>query len=206
MTRTILFQGDSVTDVDRGDASTNFLGKGYPAIAAKQLAREGSCDVFLNRAMAGDRAVDLLRRWQEDCLDIRPDILSLLLGVNDAWWKDDGVRMGTPVEKFEKQYDSLLSQVIEQKNDTIIIIMEPFLLPFPDDRMAWRATLDPIVHAIRRLAKKYRAKYVPLDGLFAAAAIERGYEAVCADGVHPTPFGQELIAKEWLRAFRELNE
>ena len=161
MARTILFQGDSITDVDRKDEATGFLGNGYPAIISKQLIQEGSHDILVNRAVAGDRVIDLLNRWEEDCLAIHPDILSLLVGANDAWWKDDGIHVGTPVDKFEKQYDQLLSQVVAHKNDTIIIIMEPFLLPFPEDRISWRATLDPIIHAIRRLAKKYHAKYVP---------------------------------------------
>jgi len=79
-----------------------------------------------------------------------------------------------------------------------IVVMEPFLLPCPPDRLAWREDLDPKIDAARRLAREFADVYVPLDGLFAAAALSTGPEYWAGDGVHPSIAGAQLMAQTWL--------
>jgi lysophospholipase L1-like esterase len=199
MKRTILFQGDSITDCFREEESTGFLGKGYVRMVADVLAQRGEDVTILNRGVGGHRTKDLLARWTEDCIDLQPDIFSLMIGINDCWGKyayGDEV----PIDVFEANLDKLLIRVgLETRAD--IILMEPFVLPIPEDRIEWRVTLDPMIHATRRQAKKHGAKLIPLDGIFAAAAMEVGYEALVFDGVHPIEKGHELIRDAWLAVY-----
>lgn len=202
MKKTLLFQGDSVTDAWRTEGhpysgQPGFLGCGYPTLLADRLS--GNDEVVINRGVSGNRVRDLQERWKHDCLDLHPDVLTVLIGINDTWRKYDGDDE-TPIALFESQYDDILFQA----NSTgvgSLILMEPFLLPMPEERAAWRVTLDPMIHVVRRLANKYGARLVPLDGVFAKAGIERGYDTVTEDGIHPTLAGHRLIADEWLRTY-----
>jgi lysophospholipase L1-like esterase len=199
MKRTIVFQGDSITDCFSEEESTGCVGKGYVRMAADVLNQRGDEAVVLNRGVGGHRTKDLLARWTEDCIDLQPDILSLLIGINDCWGKyayGDEV----PIDVFESNLDELLTRTREETN-AAIILMEPFVLPIPEDRVAWRVTLDPMIHATRRQAKKHGTKLIPLDGLFAAAAMDVGYEALVFDGVHPIEKGHELIRDAWLAVY-----
>ena len=196
----ILFQGDSITDAGRGRQDDNQLGGGYPnAIAAWLSARCPARNLtFLNRGISGNRVYDLEERWTQDCIALQPDWLSILIGINDTWRRYDR-NIPSPAEEFEACYRRLLDRV---KNETKarLILLEPFVLPTPPDRIAWREDLDPRIAAVRRVACDYGAILVPLDGLFAPAAAQRGPAFWAGDGVHPTPAGHALIAQAWIRA------
>ncbi|MDL2232037.1 SGNH/GDSL hydrolase family protein [Ruminococcaceae bacterium OttesenSCG-928-L11] len=202
MGKTILFQGDSITDTGRREASTDFLGKGYVHKIADILAARDASVQVINRGISGNRVVDLVARWQEDCIDLNPDVLTILIGINDCWRKYDS-NDPTPVEAFEANYDAILTQV-RAKTKATIFLMEPYVLPVPADRLQWRETLDPQIQAVRRLAKKHRTHLIPLDAIFAIAAIDCDYTDLTVDGVHPTDAGHELICREWLRAYDAL--
>lgn len=202
MEKTILFQGDSVTDAGRTSDNSE-LGGGYPLLVSNMLKEGGSASVVLNRAISGNRTIDLVNRWDRDTIDLRPDVLSVLIGVNDCWRKFDQ-NDETPIEKIRENYDNILSRTVKALPDIRIIILEPFLLPIPEDRVGWRSTLDPIIQVSREMALKYRAKYIPLDGMLNAVGIESDYEKYCPDGVHPTPLGHQLIAQEWIKAYQRL--
>ncbi len=197
---TILFQGDSITDAWRSREDDSMLGSGYAnMIAAWLTAQYPQANLrFLNRGISGNRVVDLQGRWQEDCIDLQPDVVSILIGVNDVWRRYDS-NDPTSCEKYEAGYRDLLTQV-RDKLDAQLIILEPFLLPVPEDRLAWREDLDPKIQAARRIAVEFNATYVPLDGLFAAAATKLPAEKWAADGVHPTQAGHALISQAWLDA------
>ena len=198
---TVLFQGDSITDADRARFYPDDLGRGYALMAAGWFAaREPERGAhFLNRGIAGDRVVDLLARWDDDCLALRPDLLSILVGINETWRAFD-VGDPTPVDAFERSYHELLSRTREALPATRLMLMEPFSLPVAPDREAWRADLDPKIQAVRRLAREFGALLIPLDGIFAQATARREATFWAEDGVHPTPAGHALIAQAWLRA------
>lgn len=202
---TILFQGDSITDCGRCREGGDALGKGYPFLVASWLSAmcPGAGLQFVNRGISGNRVKDLQARWQEDCLDLQPQWVSILIGVNDVWRRYDRDDP-TTVDAFAEGYHDLLTQV-RDKLGAQIILLEPFLLPTPEDRLAWREDLDPKINAVRALAREFGALYVPLDGIFASqcSRVEPAYWA--GDGVHPSRAGHGLIASHWLSAVEALS-
>ncbi|HEY3378450.1 MAG TPA: SGNH/GDSL hydrolase family protein [Armatimonadota bacterium] len=194
----ILFQGDSITDAGRSREDDTQLGSGYPALIAAWLAAQCPARrlTVLNRGISGDRIYDLEARWQEDCLSLCPDVLSILIGINDTWRNFDS-NTPSPVSEFEACYRRLLDQARAQTGATLVLL-EPFVLPTSPDRVTWRSDLDGRIAAVRRVARDYRAIYIPLDGLFAAASAQRDLTVWAADGVHPTPAGHALIAQAWI--------
>lgn len=191
-----LFQGDSITDCGRNYNDINSLGDGYPRMVAGMLgAAYPELNIrFINKGISGNRTCDLVKRWKEDCIDLQPDWVSILIGINDTWRRYDA-NDPTPVYEFERNYRTILDMT--RKNTRAnIILLEPFVLPHPEDRRAWREDLDPKIQVVRKLAAEFDALYVPLDGLFAAAAAACGgnYAYWAADGVHPTAAGHGLIA------------
>lgn len=196
----VLFQGDSITDAGRNKQDPASLGSGYPMlIDAWFSAMYPSKNVrFINRGISGNRAKDLKARWDTDCIDLRPDWVSILIGINDTWRRYDS-NNPTTAEAYESDYRYILERT-KEKLDARIILLEPFVLPVPDDRNTWREDLDPKIAAVRKLAREFDAMFVPLDGLFAAASAVREPAFWAQDGVHPTSRGHALIAQAWLHA------
>jgi len=197
---TVLFQGDSITDAGRDRKNPQSLGQGYAMMAASwfsALYPERNVR-FYNRGISGNRAKDLLGRWDEDCLALKPDWVSILIGINDTWRRYDS-NDPTEVESYAQSVRTILTRTVETLGSRLILC-EPFVLPSPPDRAKWREDLDPKIHAVRDLAREFEAIFVPLDGIFAAAASRREPAFWAADGVHPTPAGHALMAQAWLAA------
>jgi lysophospholipase L1-like esterase len=195
-----LFQGDSITDTHR-DRVADSLGTGYVYIAASlfsALYPERQVR-FINRGISGDQIADLEARWEEDCLNIEPDVLSILIGINDTWRRYSR-NLHTTTASYLQSYQNLLERLREDSSATKLILLEPFLIPALPEQKAWREDLDPKIQAVRDLAREYGAVYVPLDGLFAAACTRQKPEFWAPDGVHPSPAGHALIARAWLEA------
>jgi lysophospholipase L1-like esterase len=197
---TVLFIGDSITDAGRDRANPDDLGHGYALIAAALFSarnpRTGA--TFVNRGIGGDRVRDLRKRWQTDCLALEPDVVSVMIGINDTWrWYDSGEATGA--EEYESDYRELLDSARERTGARFVLI-EPFLLPVTDDQHGWRVDLDPRIAATRRLAAEFDAALVPADGEFARAAADSHPRVWTTDGVHLTTAGDALLAEAWLRA------
>ena len=198
---TILFIGDSITDVGRDRQDSKDLGKGYTLLIAAYLLEhfpELNLSI-LNRGMSGDKVTDLANRWQEDCLQIQPTILSILIGINDVWHNMDKEKLSTQesVDKFEFYYRILL-ETASEKTKAKIILIEPFVLKDMDEQDSWQVELNPRIEIIRKLAEEYKADYVELDDRFKEFGKKWGNDYVTEDGVHPTLAGHTLIAKSWL--------
>lgn len=196
----VLFQGDSVTDCGRSRDNDGLLGGGYAGqIAARFTAAYPEKGArFINRGISGNRAKDLVARWQQDCIDLKPDWVSILIGINDTWRRYDRDDP-TSVEDYAAHCRTLF-RLTRESSSARLIVLEPFVLPYPADRKAWRVDLDPKIQALRDLALEYKALYVPLDGLMAAAACRACPALWAADGVHPTQAGHALITRHWLAA------
>lgn len=195
----ILFQGDSITDAGRDYSDYGSLGHGYPLLIAGRLGHrypEKNLTV-LNRGISGNRAVDLQERWNEDCLALKPTVVSIYIGINDTWRRYDNGSVTTS-QQFESSYRDLLERTTKSL-DARLVLVEPFVLPHPEDRKGWREDLDPKIQVVRQLAREFGALLVPLDGLFAAACSKAEPSYWAGDGVHPSPAGHELIADAWLR-------
>jgi lysophospholipase L1-like esterase len=198
----VLFQGDSITDAGWNRQDPASLGGGYAMMAASwfsALYPEKNV-VFLNRGISGNRARDLEARWQADCLDLKPTWVSIMIGINDTWRRYDS-NDPTSTEAYEKSYRAILTLTRNRLKANLILI-EPFLLPVPEDRKPWRVDLDPRLHVVRTLAREFGAVLVPLDGIFAEAAARREPAFWAPDGVHPSPAGHALIAQSWLKAVK----
>lgn len=199
----ILFQGDSITDnFNRGDMYD--MGAGYPKYASELLRgrfpeREFT---FINRGINGDRTWDLLERWQTDCIDLQPDLLSILIGVNDTRQAFDG-NNPTTAEQYEANYRCLLEDV-RAHTKAKILMMEPYLLHDTPDKDRLRADLDAKIDAARRVARDFADAYIPLDGLFAAACVRHQPIYWSPDGIHPNENGAAFIGRYYADAAAEL--
>ena len=124
------------------------------------------------------------------------------VGINDTWRAFDS-NDPTATEDYESAYRTILTQTVNQLGSHLVLI-EPFVLPFPEDRKAWREDLDPRIQVVRSLADEFDAILVPMDGIMNAAAEKRDPDFWAPDGVHPTPAGHALIAQSWLRAVKAI--
>lgn len=198
----ILFQGDSVTDCGRNKQDLSDLGTGYPLIVSSILSSlyASSDFTFINKGISGNRACDLAARWTQDCIELKPTIVSILIGINDTWRKFDS-NDPTSADAFEMHYDTILTRTANEINAKLILL-EPFVLPVRDEQSLWREDLDPKIHIVRKLSRKYNALYIPTDGIFASAYMKKSPEFWAPDGVHPSYAGHGLIAEAWLNAIK----
>ena len=202
---TILFQGDSITDAGRdrkNEGSANnasMLGRGYPSpIAGGLLADHASLGLKIyNRGISGNKVPDLDARWQADCLDLKPSILSILIGVNDIWHKLNGKYDGTP-EVYRDGFTALLKRTKDALPDITLVICEPFVMRCGAVTDAWFPEFETRRAYAEEVAKAAGAIWVPFQQKFneaIAAGTEPNYWA--GDGVHPTHAGHALMAKVW---------
>lgn len=192
---TVVFAGDSITDATRTEGGPA-LGAGYAlfAVAAHSARRPASGIRWVNAGVSGDRVVDLEARWEQDVLAAAPDVLSVLIGINDVWRRYDS-DTPTSAEQYREGYRRLLASAIDSGVRELILI-EPFLLPVADQRR-WREDLDPKIQAVRELAREFDAHLLAADGAFAQLAVRTGPEAWAGDGVHPTLAGHRVLAEWW---------
>lgn len=196
----VLLTGDSVTDWGRDRSDPTSLGHGYAGIVAA-LAGARRPDLaleFLNRGVGGDTSAMLRARWEADALALEPQVVSVLIGINDTWRRYDA-GVPTSTAEYEDNLGAMLSSAADRLGARLVLL-EPFLVAVTPEQHAWREDLDPRIAVVRRLAAEHRAVLVPADGLFAAAALRTSPAAWAYDGVHPTPAGFGLLAEAWLDA------
>ncbi len=199
---TVVFIGDSITDAGRERADPGSLGDGYAAMAAAGFtaAHPGAAVGFSNRGISGNRAVDLRGRWNRDCLDLKPDLVSLLIGINEVtrrFDRDDP----TPNPVFEAHCRDLLEQTLG--HGAQLIMLEPFLLPVDEAQLSWRAEFEDKLEVVRALAREFAVTLIPAHDLMTKEAAAVGAPAAMAgDGIHPTPAGHAVLATAWLAAVR----
>ncbi len=206
----IVFQGDSITDAGRSREeqaanAPHSLGRGYAGLAAARLLGEhpeNDLEIY-NRGISGHKVFQLADRWQEDTIDLRPDILSILIGVNDFWHTLSGDYDGT-VDVYERDYRALLDRTRDALPDVQLIIGEPFAVAGGtaiDD--AWDR-FDAYRSAAKSVARDYDAAWVPFQQVF-DEALEQAPAAYWApDGVHPSLAGSYLMARSWLEVLEVL--
>ncbi len=214
---TILFQGDSLTDACRekdltGNDPNRFLGVGYVNHLAQVLMSENPDIRVLNHGVNGNRIMDLYSRWIEDTLNVDFQVLSILCGVNDVGF---ALRMnkGADAEKFVFIYDRMLYEVKKKKPGAALVLCEPFLCRLRceevtygtdiiEDWEIWDGHMQERAAIVRELAGKYGAVLVPGREIFAAACRRAPASHWSVDGIHLTPAGNGLLAREWLRAVK----
>lgn len=194
----ILFQGDSITDAGRDRSDPHRLA-GYTRLVADAL---GETHEYLNLGISGNRCIDLLERYERDFRAICPDVVALLIGINDVWRRYDSNLYTSPAE-FRHNLTELLSRIKRDNPAGKLILLEPFLLPAPAMRH-WRRDLAEIIQEVRDAAVAFADVFIPLDGLFAEACMHMEWEKLSFDGVHPAEEGQKLIARCVTQALKTL--
>lgn len=203
----ILFQGDSITDAGRSRETADrpniksTMGNGYAWMAASQILvdhPESDLKIF-NRGISGNKVPDLAQRWDADCLHIKPDLLSILIGVNDIWHRRNGKYQGT-LASYEKDYRILLERTMQTLPSVKLVICEPFVLKCGAIDDSWFPEFDGFRAVSKKMAEEFKAVFVPFQGAFDTAITIADPKEWAADGVHPSAFGAALMAHEWIKA------
>jgi len=200
----ILFQGDSITDAGRDRRNYHHLGNGYPKYAAQYITAENP-DIdfeFINRGISGNRTSQLFDRLYSDAIAFEPDIVSVMIGINDIWHRHNH-RVMTRDEQIEANYRAILTDLKKYTNAKIIVI-SPYLLDC-EDKEPVREDLKTVLPIVRKLADEFADVYIPLDEHFEQAlktAPEKLYYS--ADGVHPNANGAEFIGRLYANAIKKL--
>jgi lysophospholipase L1-like esterase len=200
-----LFQGDSITDGNRGrDKDPNhIMGHGYAFSISSRVGASfpEKANTFYNRGISGNGVVDLLNRWQTDTLDLKPAVLSILVGINDTDSVVKQQHIVTP-EKYEEVYRLLLTQTRAQLPGCLLVLCEPFILPVGRVKENWKVWNDDMQQrqaVVSHLAKEFDTVFVPLQKIFTDATKQAAVDYWIWDGIHPTYSGHELITREWLK-------
>lgn len=208
--KNVLFQGDSITDCGRQDGNGFELGHGYPLLVASELGfEEPTAYQFINRGISGNRIVDVYARIKSDIINLKPDVMSLLIGVNDVWHEIEWEN-GVDAEKFYKIYCMLIEEIQAALPNTKIMILEPYVAKgtatteTPERWETFRAEVKKRAEKAKNVAEKYGLTFIALQDKFDEAEKSAPSEHWTRDGVHPTCFGHELIKREWIKAFRTL--
>jgi lysophospholipase L1-like esterase len=205
----VLFQGDSITDWGRDHNAKDYnsngaLGSGYAFMTAGQLlAKYADKNLKIyNKGVSGNKVYQLLERWDTDCLNLKPNVLSIHIGVNDFWHTLSGNYKGT-IETYITDYHKLLARTKQALPDVKLIICEPFALKgvkAVDDK--WYPTFDLYRKAAREIAAEYHATFVPFQEVFDKALEFQPAAYWNLDGVHPSVAGQALMAHAWMKAVK----
>lgn len=209
--KTILFQGDSITDAGRSRTDNAELGIGYPTLVAGELGLTyPNKYVMFNRGVSGNRVVDVYARIKQDIINIKPDIISILIGVNDVWHEIDW-QNGIDADKYFNIYSLLIEEIKQALPDVKIMILEPFVLQgnatannenYPNKWSIFEEEVKKRAVKAKKIADQYNLPFVPLQDKFDEAAQLAPNSYWLKDGVHPTTAGHELIKREWIKMFR----
>lgn len=204
----LLFIGDSITDMGRsrrpeGWDKNHLLGHSYVFNIAGKLGFEHPEFKlkFSNRGISGNTVSDLRTRWQKDAIEVKPDVLTILIGANDLLKKQ-------PVVKYEEDYRFILQQSRQANPDLKIILFDPFVLPArgykdPQTYKAARSKIDQFGAIVARLAKEFDAIHIKTQQTYDAKLKFAPAEYWIWDGIHPLPQGHELMARLWLDAINK---
>ena len=201
-----LFQGDSITDGNRGrnDDPNHILGHGYCFAVCSRIGADFPQYgyKFINRGIGGNSLGDLEKRWQADTLDLKPDVLSLLVGINDVNALIDEKENAMDAKSFDATYRKLLTFCREQNPNLLIVLGLPFFFASgwrKDQYPKWHPLTLERAEIVRRIADDFNAVLVDYPKVFEEAQKQAPIDYWIWDGVHPTAFGHELMAREWIK-------
>ncbi len=204
--KTILFQGDSITDAGRDREIEEDLGKGYPNLVAARLGIDRPGEFrFFNRGVSGDRVVDVYARMKKDILNVRPDYMSLLVGVNDVWHELD-FSNGVDAKRFERIYRMLLDDILSVLPDLKLMIFEPYVMKgWATERYfeTFQAEVAKRAEIVKKLAGEFGLPFIPLREPLMELSQNADTSYYLQDGVHPKPPFHQYIADRWLEVFSQ---
>lgn len=200
---TILFTGDSITDCGRARpvGQRDGLGEGYVAAVNSLLgARYPERRIrVLNTGIGGNRVIDLEARWQPDVLDLRPDWLAVMIGINDVWRQFDNALDANqvPIDRFETVYRRILAQARPGLRG--LVLMTPYFIE-ANRADPMRERMDVYGKVVERLSAEFDAVFVDVQAAFDRHLRHRPTQALGGDRVHPNKTGHMIIAAAFLSA------
>ena len=203
----IVFQGDSITDAGRDKRNYHHMGGGYPKYASEliQEAFPNAEIEFINQGISGNRTGQLFDRLYPDAIAFEPDVISILIGINDIWHRHGSGKVETTDEQIALNYRTILTRLKAQTNAKIVMVA-PFLLD-NEEKESWRPEVDRLIGIVRKLADEFADVYIPLDELFAEALkTQPEPQFYSGDGVHPNENGAKFIGKLYFDAIAPLLE
>jgi lysophospholipase L1-like esterase len=208
---TILFQGDSITDAGRNRShyypnNPQGMGGGYVyQIVADIMAHHPADQIkCYNRGISGNKVHQLAARWEDDCLQLKPQVLSILIGVNDFWHTLSSGYQGTP-EIFNKDLRELLNRTQQAIPGVKIIMGEPFAVKGGTAiTEKWKSGFPPYQQMVKEIADDFNTTFVPYQQIFDQALDKAPVDHWCPDGVHPSMAGAFLMKEAWLEAFHKI--
>ena len=201
----LLFQGDSITDAGRDKRNYYDLGNGYPKFAASIIAEKYSDTSFefINLGISGNRTGQLFDRFYSDGISLQPDIISILIGINDIWHRCPPNYILTTDEQIALNYREILKR-IKRETNAKIVILSPYVLD-AEDKEQMKKELSTVLPIIRELADEFADAYVPLDELFEKAMETQPEPRYYSDdGVHPNENGAKFIAEHYALAIDKI--
>ncbi len=203
----LVFQGDSITDAGRDKRNYHDMGNGYPRYASEILsgAFPEVTFEFINQGLSGNRSGQLFDRLYPDAIAFEPDVISILIGVNDVWHRHAAKPVLTTDEQYEVNLRTILT-LLRERTNAKIVVLQPFLLD-ADANAYMRPEVDRIIAIANKLAAEYADVYIPLDERFAEAMKTQPEPMFySADGVHPNDNGRAFIGKIYAEAVAPLIE
>jgi lysophospholipase L1-like esterase len=200
--------GDSITDCERkypyGEGLFQGVGKGYVAIvdAMLQAAYPELSVRVTNMGISGNTVRDIKERWQTDVLDLNPDWLTIMIGINDVWRQFDQPAIPeshVSLEEYEQTLEELVRLALPGLQG--LVIMSPFYLE-PNSGDPMRSQMDEFGRAAHRVAERVGARFIDIQAAFANHFNYMHPTALASDRVHPNMTGHLLIARALLDAIQ----
>ncbi len=201
----ILFQGDSITDWNRSRTDDTDIGRGYPLLVKARLSLDYPEKFeFINRGIGGDTVSNIYARMYSDIISLGPDFMSIMVGTNDSPWSAHEKYQ----TRYERVYDMLIGDILTDLPNMKLMIMEPFVLPgervVNEGYPLRREQTERRSEAAQRVAEKYGAKFLPLQKKLDEACKMAPVDYWTIEGVHITPAAYQILADEWIKAFKEI--
>jgi acyl-CoA thioesterase I len=203
--QTVLFTGDSITDCGRrGDQRP--LGGGYVRMAVDLINARYPANkcCFINTGISGNIVSDLFDRWTDDCINRKPDWVSIMIGINDIHRYLSGNADMYDVKGYEDYYEKILARV-KKETQAKLVLITPFYMSQanPTEADGWRgrvmSEIPGYIRVTEKLAKRYRAKLVHTQNMFKEQFKRHRTDEFGGEPVHPDGHGHLLIAHEWLK-------
>jgi len=206
----ILFIGDSTTDMWRGrEANQPYsLGMGHVFMIAEELLQKDPSIEIINRGNGGNRITDINERFEKDCLDINPDIVTIMFGVNDLWHAFSGIVKLISLKKWTEIYQSFIDRIKKNNKNAKIILMPPFIIHGKESDLLWDKfqIIKKYQRRVKKIAKDNGLYFIDSQKVLDKASLKYGNENVLYDGVHPNILGAKALANAWIKTYKNINK